>query len=308
MLRVSVAMARIQRLRTVIVLSALVLGARCCAAPPSARDEARPGTRGSSTVGVPDHPSVVGCCRPRSLRSRPSCESDPECGRSRHGWAGERPAGPSGPLRLEAPGSRACATDRRRACDSAATRCTCGRRTVRDGVGSPSARSSWLMPSADCSTRRRPTPGCGTGAEVRVNLARPGLAVTVRVDGGTPRAIRGGRERSINLYANSGLHPGRNVLTVQALDAGRGVYQQRVLRVTMPSTIPVAAAGISRRAKTGHAIQFSAAASVKTSPGQHLVYRWTIVTRPRGSAPGCSVPVARTRSCGRIDRGATSSA
>ncbi len=125
--------------------------------------------------------------------------------------------------------------------------------------------------------------GCGTGAEVRVNLARPGLAVTVRVDGGTPRAIRGGRERSINLYANSGLHPGRNVLTVQALDAGRGVYQQRVLRVTMPSTIPVAAAGISQRAKTGHAIQFSAAASVKTSPEQHLVYRWTIVTRPRGS-------------------------
>ena len=125
--------------------------------------------------------------------------------------------------------------------------------------------------------------GCGTGAEVRVDLARPGLAVNVRVDGGTPRAIRGGRERSINLYANSGLHPGRNVLTVRALDAGRGVYQQRVLRVTMPSTIPVAAAGISRRAKTGHAIQFSAAASVKTAPGQHLVYRWTIVTRPRGS-------------------------
>ncbi len=125
--------------------------------------------------------------------------------------------------------------------------------------------------------------GCGTGAAVRVNLARPGLAVNVRVDGGTPRAIRGGRERSINLYANSGLHPGRNVLTVRALDAGRGVYQQRVLRVTMPSTIPVAAAGISQRAKTGHAIQFSAAASVKTGPGQRLVYRWTIITRPRDS-------------------------
>jgi hypothetical protein len=125
--------------------------------------------------------------------------------------------------------------------------------------------------------------GCGTGAEVRVSLARPGLPVTVRVDGGQPRAIRGGQERSINLYANSGLHPGRNDLTVQALDAGRGTYQRRVLRLDMPSTIPVAAAGISRRAKTGRVIQFSAAESVKTGRGQRLVYRWAVVTRPRGS-------------------------
>jgi hypothetical protein len=125
--------------------------------------------------------------------------------------------------------------------------------------------------------------GCGTGAEVRVDLVRPGLAVSVRVDGGPPRAIRGGRTRSINLYANSGLHPGRNVLTIQALDAGRGTYQQRVLGISMPSTIPVAAAGISRRAKTGRVIQFSAAESVKTGPGQRLVYRWAIVDRPRGS-------------------------
>jgi hypothetical protein len=125
--------------------------------------------------------------------------------------------------------------------------------------------------------------GCGTGAQVRVDLARPGLTVSVRVDGGRRRAIRGGRTRSINLYANSGLHPGRNVLTVQALDAVRGTYQQRVLRVDMPSTIPVAAAGISRRAKTGRLIQFSAAESVKTGAGQRLVYRWAIVNRPRGS-------------------------
>ncbi|HTX11305.1 MAG TPA: hypothetical protein VME22_21975 [Solirubrobacteraceae bacterium] len=125
--------------------------------------------------------------------------------------------------------------------------------------------------------------GCGTGAQVRVGLARPQLAVDVRVDGGPPRAIRGGSTRSIDLYANSGLHPGRNVLTVQALDAVRGVYQQRVLRVEMPSTIPVAAAGISRRAKTGRTIQFSAAESVKTAPGQRLVYRWAITGRPSGS-------------------------
>ena len=51
----------------------------------------------------------------------------------------------------------------------------------------------------------------------------------------------------------------------------------------MPSTIPVAAAGISRRARTGHTIQFSAAESVKTAPGQRLVYRWTITSRPSGS-------------------------
>lgn len=126
--------------------------------------------------------------------------------------------------------------------------------------------------------------GCGTGADVRVDLVRPGLATSVRVDGGPPRAIRGGRQRSINLYANSGLHPGSNVLTVRALDAGRGVYQQRTLRVDMPSTIPVAAAGISRRVKAGRVVQFSAAESVKTGPGQRLVYRWTIVTRPRGSS------------------------
>ena len=125
--------------------------------------------------------------------------------------------------------------------------------------------------------------GCGTGADVRVGLARPQLAVDVRVDGGRPRAIRGGSTRSINLYANSGLHPGRNVLTVQALDSVRGAYQQRVLRVAMSSTIPVAAAGISRRATTGRTIQFSAAESVKTAPGQRLVYRWTITSRPPGS-------------------------
>jgi len=125
--------------------------------------------------------------------------------------------------------------------------------------------------------------GCGTGADVRVDLARAGLAVTVRVDGGQPRAIRGGLNRSINLYANSGLHPGRNVITVRALDAGRGVYQQRTLRISMPSAIPVAAAGISRRAKAGRVTQFSAASSVKTGPGQRLVYRWAVVSRPRGS-------------------------
>ena len=125
--------------------------------------------------------------------------------------------------------------------------------------------------------------GCGTGAQVRVDLVRPGLAVTVRVDGGQPRAIRGGQIRSINLYANSGLHPGHNMLAVQALDAARGSYQRRVITVDMPSTIPVAAAGISRRAKTGRMIQFSAAESVKTGPGQRLVYRWAIVNRPRGS-------------------------
>jgi len=125
--------------------------------------------------------------------------------------------------------------------------------------------------------------GCGTGADVRVELVRPGLAVNVRVDGGPPRAIRGGSTRSINLYANSGLHPGRNALTVQALDSVRGAYQRRVLRVDMPSGIPVAAAGISRRAKTGRVIQFSAKESVKTGPGQRLVYRWMIVNRPRGS-------------------------
>jgi len=125
--------------------------------------------------------------------------------------------------------------------------------------------------------------GCGTGTEVRVTLVRPGLAVNVRVDGGGPRAIRGGSTRSINLYANSGLHPGRNVLTLQALDSVRGTYQQRVLKVDMPSTIPVAAAGISRRAHTGRMIQFSAKESVKTGPGQRLVYRWAIVDRPTGS-------------------------
>ncbi|HEY4829076.1 MAG TPA: hypothetical protein VIH85_20040 [Solirubrobacteraceae bacterium] len=125
--------------------------------------------------------------------------------------------------------------------------------------------------------------GCGTGAQVSVDLARPKLAASVRVDGGPPRAIRGGSTRSINLYANSGLHPGPNVLIVQALDAVRGAYQRRVFRVAMPSTIPVAAAGISRRANTGRTIQFSAAESVKTGPGQRLVYRWTITSRPSGS-------------------------
>ena len=153
------------------------------------------------------------------------------------------------------------------------------------------------------------TPGCGTGADVRVALVRPGLAVNVRVDGGRPRAIRGGRKRSINLYANSGLHPGANVLTVQALDAGRGVYQRRVLRVTMPSTIPVAAAGISRRAKTGHAIAVQRRRLGEdrpaAAPGLPVGDRHPPA---RLEAPGSRALIARTRSCGRIGRGATSSA
>ena len=270
-------------------------------------DQARPGARGSSTVGVPDHPSVIGCGAPRSLRG--GCRARRIRSAVVPGMA--RRPNDDRVFRAAGTGSTRVASLRY----GSTPGLQFGRNTLYvrtwDGKGRRwfTQRSFVLArPVGGLFNAATATPGCGTGADVRVDLVRPGLAVTVRVDGGRPRAIRGGRERSINLYANSGLHPGANVLTVQALDAGRGVYQRRVLRVTMPSAIPVAAAGISRRAKTGHVTQFSAAASVKTGPGQRLVYRWTIVTRPRGSRPGCRVLTARTRSCGPIGRGATSCA
>ena len=282
MLRVIVAMARIQRLRTVIVRSVLVLGVVMSCGAASAATRRVQGHAGrqpwASQIIRPSSDAVV---LGRSLEAVVRVGSGV---RSFQASLGGRTT--TGAFRPAATGSTRVASLRY----GSTPGLRFGRNTlyVRTSNGKGrrwfTQRSFVLArPVGGLFDTATATAGCGTGAEVRVDLVRPGLAVNVRVDGGTPRAIRGGRNRSINLYANSGLHPGPNLLTLRALDASRGVYQRRVLRVSMPSAIPVAAAGISRRAKTGHAIQFSAAASVKTAPGQHLVYRWTILTRPRGS-------------------------
>ena len=282
MLRISVVMTRIKRFRTLFATAVIVLGLSmtCVAAAASPRRVAgRAGRQAwASQIISPSSANAVFLGRSTHVVVRVGSGV-----RSFQAWLGAQ-----------------AITRSFRTADSGATRVatlrvgsTPGLRLGRNTlyVRTSNGNRRWFTQRSFVLTR--PTgglfdkvtaeAGCGTGAEVRVDLARPGLAVNVRVDGGPPRAIRGGGERSINLYANSGLHPGRNVLTVQALDTVRGTYQRRVLRVVMPSTIPVAAAGISRRAKTGRVIQFSARESVKTGPGQRLVYRWAIVNRPRGS-------------------------
>ncbi|MGP0034235.1 MAG: hypothetical protein ACLP4R_06610 [Solirubrobacteraceae bacterium] len=282
MLRVSVAMAGIQRFRTVIVRSVLVLGVVMSCGAASAATRRVQGHAGrqpwASQVIRPSSDAVVlGRSVEAVVRVGPGV-------RSFQASLGGRTT--TGAFRAASTGSTRVA--RLRYGSTPGLRF--GRNTlyVRTSNGKGrrwfTQRSFVLArPVGGLLNAATAQAGCGTGAEVRVDLARPGLAVNVRVDGGPSRAIRGGRTRSINLYANSGLHPGRNVLTVRALDAVRGTYQQRALRVDMPSTIPVAAAGISRRARTGRTIQFSAAESVKTAPGQRLVYRWTITSRPSGS-------------------------
>jgi len=280
--RVSVAKARVQRLRTVLVRSTLVFGVLMSCGAAAAATRRVQGHAGrqpwASQIIRPSSDAVV---LGRSVQAVVRVGSGV---RSFQAWLGGRPA--TGAFKAAATGSTRVASLRY----GSTPGLRFGRNTLYVRTSNGKGRRwftqrSFVMarPVGGLFNAATATPGCGTGAEVRVDLGRPGLAVNVRVDGDTPRAIRGGRNRSINLYANSGLHPGRNVLTVQALDAGRGVYQRRVLRVTMPSTIPVAAAGISRRVKAGRVIQFSAAASVKTGAGQRLVYRWTIVARPRGS-------------------------
>jgi hypothetical protein len=124
---------------------------------------------------------------------------------------------------------------------------------------------------------------CGTGSQLTVTLARAGLGLSVWVNGGKRRAVRGGATRSITLTADDGLRPGRNVIRVEALDPTAGGYTQRRLQVWMPAGTPVAGAGVARRVKAGRVIRFSAGASVAATPGTRLVYRWTLVSWPRGS-------------------------
>jgi len=124
---------------------------------------------------------------------------------------------------------------------------------------------------------------CGTGSQLTVTLVRPGLGLSVWVNGGRRRAVRGGATRSITLTADDGLRPGSNTVKVEALDPTGGGYTQRRLRVWMPSGTPVAGAGLSRRVKAGHIIHFSAGNSVLATPGMRLAYRWTLVARPPGS-------------------------
>ena len=284
MLRISVGKARIHRSRTVLVRSALVFGVlMLCGAGASAtamrRVQGHAGRQPWASQII--RPSADAVVLRRSVQAVVRVRSGV---RSFQAWLGDRKT--TGAFRPAATGSNRVA--RLRYGSTPGLRF--GRNTlyVRTSNGKGrrwfTQRSFVLArPVGGLFNAVTATPGCGTGADVRVDLARSALAVSVRVDGGSPRAIRGGLKRSIDLYAKSGLRPGRNVMTVRALDAGRGVYQRRVLRVTMPGVLPVAAAGSSRRAKTGHVIQFSAGASAKTGRGQRLVYRWTIVTRPRGS-------------------------
>jgi hypothetical protein len=126
-------------------------------------------------------------------------------------------------------------------------------------------------------------PGCGTGSRISIELARPGLHLSVWVNGGRRLVVSGGRERSTILTADSGLRPGKNRIKVQALDPRGGGYTQRRLTVTMPGQTPVAGAGPAKRAKTGRVVRFNAGASVSAVKGQRLRYRWTIVKRPAGS-------------------------
>ena len=282
MLRVSAAVNRIGRFRTLFVTAAIVSGMSmsCVATAAPRRIAGRAGRQPwASQIVSPSSSHAVFLSRSTQVIVRLGSGV-----RSFQAWLGGRAV--TGAFRSADGGNTRVATLRVGSTPGLGF----GRNTLYVRTSNGSGRRWFIQrsfvlarPVGGLLSAATADAGCGTGAEVRVDLARPRLAVNVRVDGGPARAIRGGGARSINLYANSGLHPGRNVLTVQALDAVRGTYQQRALRVDMPSTIPVAAAGISRRARTGRTIQFSAAESVKTAPGQRLVYRWTITSRPRGS-------------------------
>ncbi len=126
-------------------------------------------------------------------------------------------------------------------------------------------------------------PGCGTGSRLSVALALPGLGLGVTVDGGRRMALGGGLERSRILTADDGLRPGKNTITIRALDRRGGRYAQRRVSVTMPAQTPVAGAGAARRSKTGRPVRFDAGSSVSAVRGQRLRYRWTIAKRPAGS-------------------------
>ena len=127
-------------------------------------------------------------------------------------------------------------------------------------------------------------PTCGTGARISAGLARAGLSLSVSANG--DRRLNVGsssRERSVNIDADNGLRPGVNVVQVRALDRRAGTYQTRRLRVTMPSTTPVAGAGPSRRTSVGRAVSLDAGRSVAAGAAHRLHYHWTIVKAPRGS-------------------------
>ncbi|HEX4008641.1 MAG TPA: hypothetical protein VHX62_01460 [Solirubrobacteraceae bacterium] len=193
----------------------------------------------------------------------------------------------SGAFRSGAGGTERTATLRRT--DSGALRF--GRDTlyVRTTGRSPSQRwytqRSFVLarPVAGLIRAATAQPSCGTGSQLTVTLARPGLGLSVWVNGGGRRAVRGGATRSITLTADDGLRPGRNVIKVEALDPTAGGYTQRRLQVWMPAGTPVAGAGLTRRVKAGRLIRFDAGASVAATPGTRLAYRWTLVSSPRGS-------------------------
>jgi hypothetical protein len=103
------------------------------------------------------------------------------------------------------------------------------------------------------------------GARIRVDLPDPSFNLRVTVD------------------ADDGLRPGANTIVLRALDAILGNYQVRRLRVRMPSDIPVAGAGSSRRTQVRRTVTLSAANSVAAAGQGRLQYRWVIVQAPRGS-------------------------
>ncbi len=126
-------------------------------------------------------------------------------------------------------------------------------------------------------------PGRGSGARLTVAVARPGLRLSVRVNGGPLQTIGGGRRRSATLTADSGLRPGSNAIRLRALDRAAGGFSERALTLAMPRQRPVAGAGRPKRTKTGTATTLDASSSVAMERGVRLRYRWTIVGRPRGS-------------------------
>jgi hypothetical protein len=126
-------------------------------------------------------------------------------------------------------------------------------------------------------------PTCGTGARVSADLSRPAASLGVWVNDSPRRAVRGSAQRQINLSADEGLRPGKNTVLLRAVDARTGTYSERRLTVMMPASLPVAGAGKSQRTQAGKLVRFSAAASVAPQSSTGLRYRWTVLTRPRGS-------------------------
>ncbi|HTR75006.1 MAG TPA: hypothetical protein VMH33_07065 [Solirubrobacterales bacterium] len=129
------------------------------------------------------------------------------------------------------------------------------------------------------SVRRVP----GAGVKVSATTAKPYFHTSLRVDGGRRIEIPGaGSRHRLRLSGDDGLHPGRNLIIIRALDGKNGRYETRRIPIVLPRDVPVAGAGGPHRAQQGRKVRFDGRGT-NVARGVHAHYRWTIAHSPAGS-------------------------